>query len=163
MRRSSAVREIHNPQIGFALEAFDASQRADRYFSLSRSCAYHRSSRSVPAASSLVFPVVFLKAICEQKFSLPKTSSITDRTRCTFSSPIWTKTLPLSVSSSRATRQAIAQVCQIRMDAQFPGVAERADLLRLARGVLGLPVLHVPLARATCQFEPNLMPYGGSK
>ena len=37
------------------------------------------------------------------KFSAPKTSSRSSRTWCTFSSQIWTNTLPLGVSRSRAT------------------------------------------------------------
>ncbi len=45
-------------------------------------------------------------------------------------------------------RQAVAQVGEVRVDAELPGVAERLDLLGLAGRVLGLAVLHVALARA---------------
>ncbi|OQA95709.1 MAG: hypothetical protein BWY25_02366 [Chloroflexi bacterium ADurb.Bin222] len=44
--------------------------------------------------------------------------------------------------------QPVAQVGQVGVDAQLPGVAEGADLLRLAGGVFGFAVLHVALARA---------------
>ena len=44
--------------------------------------------------------------------------------------------------------QPVAQVGQVGMDAQLPGVAEGLDLFRLAGGVLGLAVLHVALAGA---------------
>ena len=42
------------------------------------------------------------------------------------------------------------------MDAEFPGVAERTDLLGLARRVLDLPVLHVALARRDLPVRPEL-------
>ena len=44
--------------------------------------------------------------------------------------------------------EPVAEVGEIGMDAEFPGVAEGADLFGLARGVLGLAVLHVALAGA---------------
>ena len=44
--------------------------------------------------------------------------------------------------------EAVTEIRQVAVDAEFPGVAERLDLLRLARQVLGLRVLHVPLAGA---------------
>ena len=47
--------------------------------------------------------VVFRIEIIDAKLSSPNNSSITARTRCTFSSPICTNTEPLSVSRSRAT------------------------------------------------------------
>jgi hypothetical protein len=39
--------------------------------------------------------------------------------------------------------QPVAQVGEVAVDAVAPGVAERFDLLRLARDVVGLAVLHV--------------------
>ena len=42
--------------------------------------------------------------------------------------------------------QPVAQVSQIRMDAQFPGVAKGAHLFGLAGGVFGFTVFHVALA-----------------
>ena len=42
--------------------------------------------------------------------------------------------------------EPVAEVRQVGVDAELPGVAERLDLLRLARGVLGLAVLDVALA-----------------
>ena len=44
--------------------------------------------------------------------------------------------------------EAVAEVGEVGMDAEFPGVAEGADLFGLARGILGLAVLHVALAGA---------------
>ena len=44
--------------------------------------------------------------------------------------------------------EPVAQVGQVGVDAELPGVAEGRDLLRLAGGVLGLAVLHVALAGA---------------
>ncbi len=44
--------------------------------------------------------------------------------------------------------EAVAQVAQVAVDAQLPGVAERLDLLRLPGQILGLGVLHVALAGA---------------
>jgi hypothetical protein len=58
--------------------------------------------------------------------------------------------------------EAVAEVGEVGVDAEFPGVAEGLDLLDLAAGVFELAVLHVALAGETCQFDPNLMPYGGS-
>ena len=54
--------------------------------------------------------------------------------------------------------QAVAQVCQVGMDAELPGVAEGAHLFGLARGVLGLASFTSRLRVLTCQLEPNLMP-----
>ena len=79
------------------------------------------------------------------KFCAPNTSSITQRTRCRFSSLICTNMLPVSASSSRAICQSVAQVGEIGVDAERPGVAVRPDHLRLAGEVLPA-VLHVALA-----------------
>ena len=54
--------------------------------------------------------------------------------------------LPVSVSSSRATSEPVAQVRQVGVDAELPGVAEGLDLLGLTGDVLDLAVLHVALA-----------------
>ena len=82
-------------------------------------------------------------AICATKFSGPKTSSISARTRWTFSSPICTKHDPDSVKQLASDEQSVSQVGEVRVDAEFPGVAEGLDLLGLACGVLELAVLDV--------------------
>ena len=55
--------------------------------------------------------------------------------------------------------EAVAQVGEVGVDAELPGVAEGFDLLDLAGGVFELAVLDVALTCAdTCQLDPNLMP-----
>ncbi len=65
--------------------------------------AYQRCSRNVRIDKSLFARWSSERDIADTKFSVPNTSSISARTRCTFSSPICTKMLPLSCSRSRAT------------------------------------------------------------
>src|SRR5438270_8719887 len=52
--------------------------------------------------------------------------------------------------------EAVAHVAQVAVDAEFPGVAERLDLLRLAGQVLGLGILYVALARADLPVAAKL-------
>jgi len=52
--------------------------------------------------------------------------------------------------------QAVAQVGQIGMDAVLPGVAERLDLLRLARDLVELAVLDVARARGDLPVRVEL-------
>ena len=62
-------------------------------------------SRKSPTDAKVVVspnPLVFATTTTLTKFSVPNTSSSTQRTRCRFSSLIWTKMLPASASSSRA-------------------------------------------------------------
>ena len=56
--------------------------------------------------------------------------------------------------------QPVAQISQVRMDAQLPGIPEGLDLLRLARGVLRLAILYVPLACAHLPVRAELDPVG---
>jgi hypothetical protein len=55
--------------------------------------------------------------------------------------------------------EPVAEVGEIGMDAEFPGVAEGADLFGLA-GVASsaLPSFTSRLRVLTCQLEPNLIP-----
>ncbi len=106
---------------------------------------------SMPGSTSdceAAAPLVFLNVISDTKFSLPNTSSSTQRTRCTFSSPICTKMLPRLGQQLAGDDEPVAQVGEVGVDAELPGVAEGADLLGLAGRVLRLAVLHVALARA---------------
>src|SRR4051794_29252638 len=52
--------------------------------------------------------------------------------------------------------EAVAEVGQVAVDAQLPGIAERLDLLGLAGQVLGLGVLHVALAGADLPVATEL-------
>ena len=71
-------------------------------------------------------PVVFLNDDHAQtKFSAPKTSSITSRTWCTFSSEICTNTLPARRQQLARDEQPVAQVRQVRVQPELPGVAVR--------------------------------------
>jgi hypothetical protein len=82
--------------------------------------------------------------ISQQKFASPNTSSISARTRWTFSSPIWTKQLPLSVRSSRATvrgedvgREALHRDLGAgELQRHSDGVGEMVDVLGEPRGEL---------------------------
>ena len=56
--------------------------------------------------------------------------------------------------------EAVAQVAEVRVDAELPGVAEGSDLLGLAGGVLGLAVLHVALPRGDLPVAAELDPVG---
>ena len=54
--------------------------------------------------------------------------------------------------------QTITQIGKVRVDVILPGVAERLNLLRLARNVRSLPSFTSRDSVDTCQFELNLMP-----
>ncbi len=81
--------------LGFFNYPFDSVQ--------ARQCVrtFH-SAMGVLAKSELSCPPVFCTWITEQKFSVPRTSSIKLRTKCKFSSEICTNTLPESLSNSLA-------------------------------------------------------------
>ncbi len=49
-------------------------------------------------------------------------------------------------------QQSVAEVVEVAVDAQLPGVAERLDLLDLAAGVLVAAVLDVALAGADAKI-----------
>ena len=46
------------------------------------------------------------------------------------------------------------------MDPQLPGISKSLDLLRLARGVIGLAILHIPFTRAHLPVRTELDPIG---
>ena len=52
--------------------------------------------------------------------------------------------------------EPVAQVGEVRVDAEFPGVAECLDLLDLEAGVFELAVLHVALAGADLPVRAEL-------
>ena len=55
--------------------------------------------------------------------------------------------------------EPISQIGQVGVDALLPGIAERPDLLGLARQRRSsLPSLTSRLRVLTCQFDPNLIP-----
>ena len=58
-------------------------------------------------------------------------------------------------------QQAVAQVGEVGVDAQLPGVAESADLLRLGGQVLVLAVLHVALVHERLKVGAVLDAVGG--
>ncbi len=64
---------------------------------------------------------------------------------------------------SRANDEAVAKITEIRMNPKLPRVAKCFDLFRLSRSVLNLSVFDVALGGPNLPFEPNLIPYGGSK
>jgi hypothetical protein len=51
-------------------------------------------------------------------------------------------------------KQAIAEICKIRVDAELPGVAESADHLRLVGQVCVAPVLNVPPVHEGLEVGP---------
>ena len=55
-------------------------------------------------------------------------------------------------------RQPVAQVGEVAVDAVAPGVAERLDLLGLARDVRGVAVLHVAARRRPLEVAVELDP-----
>ena len=92
------------------------------------------------------------------KFSSPNTSSISARTRWTFSSPIWTKIEPALGQQVARDGQPVAQVGEVGVDAVPPGVAEGLHLLRLAGDVVALPSFTSRDVVDHWKFELNLMP-----
>src|SRR6201987_5249455 len=80
------------------------------------------------------------------KFSSPNTSSISARTRWTFSSPICTDRAGVGEEVA-GDGQAVAQIGQVGVDAIAPGVAEGFDLLGLAGDVVLVAVLDVAAGR----------------
>src|SRR2546427_22745 len=51
--------------------------------------------------------------------------------------------------------EPVAQVSEIRMDAQLPGITKSANLLWLPGGICGLAVLYIPLPRAHLPVRPE--------
>ena len=94
----------------------------------------------------------------QQNCSSPNTSSISARTRCTFSSPICTKIGAALGQQVAGHGEAVAQVGQVGVDAVAPGVAEGLDLLGLAGDVVGLAVRTSRLVVDHWKLELNLMP-----
>ena len=79
------------------------------------------------------------------------------RTWWRFSSLIWTKTLPLGAAVARK-QEAVAQICQVRVQSQFPGIAIGLHHLRLARHVRIVVVRHIAFAderlKVGAEFHP---------
>ena len=96
------------------------------------------------------------------KFSGPNTSSMSERTRWTFSSPICTKHDPDSVRRSRATTSRSRRYARYEWMPSSQ-VSRNALICSASRAASSsLPSLTSRLRADTCQFDPNLMPYGGS-
>ena len=100
---------------------------------------YHRTSQKVNKLyhklnldGILACPVVLLNQIVLTQVSDPKTSSIIHLTRCTFSSLICTKMLPLSVNKSLATIKSVAQISKVGVNTERPCIAVGLDLLTFA-------------------------------
>lgn len=61
---------------------------------------------------------------------------------------------PLSGQQISGEQQTVTEIGQVRVDAQFPGIAERADHFEFLRQILIFPIFHFALVRRRKLGDP---------